>query len=250
MLVLTSQVGPILTVTLNRPERRNAFTVEMLELLASTLTDIADSVRVVILEGAVGDFSTGFDLIEGRDLETALRHSELLVQIQLLITESERVFIAVVGGFALAGGGGMVAACDYAVATHDSQFGYPVLKVGIVPTPGIPFLKHELGDRKLRELVLGGELKSGTWAAEHGLVNYSFATLEEAQAEALRFAGLVVQGSPNAVRQTKAFTNRVSREEIRKELEEALAIFHEVRRGPEAQEGLNAFAEKRPPNWQ
>lgn len=246
-LVLVEKAGGITTLTLNRPERRNALTQSMLEQLCAEL-ETADT-RVVILRGAGSAFSSGFDLIEGQDLEVSLKHGELLVRAQLLIAEAAFVTIAAVHGFALAGGGAIIAACDYAVAAADAQFGYPVLKVGIVPTPGMPFLRHELRERDFRALVLGGELISGEKAERIGLVNKCVDTGDEALEEARRFAGLILHSSPRAVAETKRFANALVRSNLRKEMEESLVLYQNVRRGEEAAEGMRAFAEKRPPRW-
>ena len=250
LLLVDAEQG-IVTLTLNRPERRNALTLTMLEELCDALkaANANPSIRVIILRGAGSDFSSGFDLIEGGDLETSLRHGELLVEAQMLLAESPQVTVAAAFGYALAGGGALIASCDYAVASEDAKFGYPVLKVGIVPTPGMPFLKRELGDRDLRALVLGGELWSGREAAEKGLVNKVVADATEALSEARRFAGLILQSSPKAVAETKRFLNALEREGLRNEMEEALEIYKEVRKGSEAAEGLKAFAEKRAPTW-
>jgi len=223
----------------------------MLEELCAALAEASErpGTRAVLLRGAGNSFTSGFDLAESLDLEASLRQGDLLVKAQLLLAEMDKVCIAVAHGYALAGGGALIAACDYAVASEDAKFGYPVLKVGIVPTPGMPFLRHELKDRDFRELVLGGEIWDASRAAQAGLVNKVVPTLEDAIAEAHRFAGLVVAGSPVAVAATKAYANSLSRKALRAELEEALTMFEQVRRGDEAAEGLRAFSEKRPPLW-
>jgi methylglutaconyl-CoA hydratase len=249
-LIVESQSG-IVTLSLNRPERRNALTLAMLEELCAALEAIkADqSTRVVILKGAGKDFSSGFDLIEGQDLKTSLKHGELLCRAQLLLAETDQITVAAVSGYALAGGGALIAACDYAVASKDAKFGYPVLKVGIVPTPGMPFLRHELSDRDFRTLVLSGELWDGQRAMQAGLVNKVVATAEAAVEEAHRFASLILESSPSAVAVTKSFANELTRGNLRDEMETALLYYKEVRKGPEATEGLEAFAEKRKPDW-
>lgn len=250
-LVLVKSRPGVVTLTLNRPERRNALTLAMLEELCAALrtADSDRSIRCIILTGAGGDFSSGFDLIEGGDLANSLRHGELLVQAQMLLAESNAVTIAAVSGYALAGGGALIASCDYAVAAEDAKFGYPVLKVGIVPTPGMPFLRRELKDRDLRTLILGGQLWSGREAADKGLVNRVVASGEAAREEAKQFAEDILKSSPVAVTETKGFLNALDRETLRAEMEEALDIYKRVRQGEQAAEGLKAFAEKRSPNW-
>ncbi len=156
--LLSSREGAVLHLTLSRPERRNALTIELLESLNHALATADASVRVVTLRGAGTDFSSGFDLAEGADVETSVRHGELLVQAQMRLAEMPAVCVAMVDGFALAGGGALIAACDWVVATEAAKFGYPVLKVGIVPTPGVPFLRRQISDRALRELVFSGDL--------------------------------------------------------------------------------------------
>lgn len=250
--LLTERDGAILTLTLNRPERKNALTVALLEELCTAMEVAArdTSTRALILRGAGGSFSSGFDLTEAQDLAASLRHGELLVRAQLLIAEPAHLAtIACVSGFCLAGGGALVAACDYAVASVDAQFGYPVLKSGLVPTPGIPFLRHELRERDFRALVLGGEIVSGPRAAEIGLVNKVMPTAEDALAEARRFAASVLTASPQAFATTKKFANESVRKDLRQEMAAALEAYRAMRRSPEAAEGLRAFAEKRPPNW-
>ena len=250
-LILSETAGGVVVLTLNRPERKNALSVAMLEELGAAIDAAAHAAttRVLILRGAGDAFSSGFDLTEAQDLTASLRHAELLVRVQLHLAESPLVCIAAVHGFALAGGAALIAACDYAVAAADARFGYPVLKSGLVPTPGMPFLRHELRDRDLRAMVLGGEIIDGARAAVIGLVSKTVSDFPAAMAEAHRFAGLVLQGSPQAVAATKKFANSNQRRDLRAELEEALHAYNVVRRGPESAEGLRAFAEKRKPKW-
>jgi methylglutaconyl-CoA hydratase len=223
----------------------------MLEQLIAALEQAAKdtNIRALILKGAAKDFSSGFDLAEGQDLGNSLKHGELLCKAQLLLAEAPQVTIAAVYGYALAGGGALIASCDYAVASEDAKFGYPVLKVGIVPTPGMPFLKHELNERDFRALVLGGELMDGKRAYEVRLVDKVVPTPEDTIAEANRFANIILASSPAAVAATKKFANALTRKSLREEMDDALRIYQEVRRGPEAAEGLKTFAEKRKPNW-
>lgn len=250
-LILSETENGIVTLTFNRPERKNAMTVAMLEELCAAIDAASHepTTRVLILCGAGDSFSSGFDLVEAQDLTASLRHAELLVRAQLHLAESSLVCIAEVHGFALAGGGALVAACDYAVAAADAKFGYPVLKSGLVPTPGMPFLRHELRDRDLRALVLGGEIVDGKRAGEIGMVTRVVADATAARAEARRFAALVLEGSPQAVAATKKFANINQRRDLRAELEDALHAYNAVRRGTESAEGLRAFVEKRKPQW-
>lgn len=236
---------------MNRPERRNALTIEMLEALCAELRSCAEdpTVRVIILRGAGADFSSGFDLAEGQSVHASLRHGELLCEAQMLLAEAPQVCIAAAYGYTLAGGGALIASCDYAVCSEGAKFGYPVLKVGIVPTPGMPFLRHEMKDRDFRALVLGGELVDGRRAFEIGLVNVVVGSADEALAEARRFASLILKSSPAAVLETKRFSNALTRDRLREEMDSALKSYKRIRRGDEAAEGLRAFAEKRAPVW-
>jgi enoyl-CoA hydratase/carnithine racemase len=250
-LVLVDVEPGIKTFTLNRPDRRNALNLQMLEELCDALESAAkdDSLRVLILKGAGTDFSSGFDLTEGQDLDASLRQGDLLCRAQLLLAEAPQVTIAMAAGYALAGGGALIAACDYVICMEDAKFGYPVLKVGIVPTPGMPFLRNELSDRAFRSLVLTGELIDGKQALSLGLVNQTATSVDHAIEEAYRVASLILQSSPAAVAATKRFTNALTRGNLREEMQEALNVYKDIRRGPQAAEGMKALAEKRPPNW-
>lgn len=247
--LLSTREGAVLHLTLNRPERRNALTVELLESLNHALAIMDGSVRVVTLRGAGTDFSSGFDLAEGADVETSVRHGELLVQAQMRLAEMPAVCVAMVDGFALAGGGALIAACDWVVATEAAKFGYPVLKVGIVPTPGVPFLRRQISDRALRELVFSGDLHSGSWAFEAGLVSALAPTQEDAISQRDTFIAKVLAGSPDAVTTSKRFFFETTGRGLAEEMDAALAAYSAVRRGAQSSEGLRAFLEKRPPVW-
>lgn len=241
----------VTVLTLNRPERRNALTIGMLEELCQALerTTNDHSIRAIILKGAGIDFSSGFDLAEGQDLDKSLLHGELLCKAQLLLAFAPQLTIAFAAGYALAGGGALIASCDYAICLEDSRFGYPVLRLGIVPTPGMPFLARELSDRDFRALVLGGETWTGKQAGAAGLVNSVVGSVDEGIAEAYRIAGQVLGTSPDAFAATKKYANDIMRAELRREMEDALKVYQELRRGPQAAEGMRAFAEKRNPDW-
>lgn len=249
--LLISRNDAVLHLTLNRPDRRNALTVELLEALNQALSEATEdgSVRIVTLRGSGADFSSGFDLAEGADVEVSVRHGELLVRAQMQLARMTAVCVAMVDGFALAGGGALVAACDWVVATESAKFGYPVLKVGIVPTPGVPFLRRQISDRALRELVFSGELHSGTWAFESGLSSALAATQEDALAQRDAFIAKVLAGSPDAVSTSKRFFFETSGRGLQEEMEAALVAYAQVRRGAQSSEGLRAFLEKRSPVW-
>jgi enoyl-CoA hydratase/carnithine racemase len=166
------------------------------------------------------------------------------------LAEAPQISVAVASGYALAGGGALIASCDYAVCSEDAKFGYPVLKVGIVPTPGMPFLRSEMRERDFRSLIFGGEMWDGRRAYEAGLVNAVLATPEEAMGEAERFIGLLLAASPAAVAETKRFSNALTRANLRAEMQQALESYKSIRRGPQATEGLRAFAEKRTAVWE
>src|SRR5690349_19691165 len=122
MVLLTDSQPGVITFTLNRPDRRNALTIEMLEAFCEALekTIKDNTTRVIIIRGTGSDFSSGFDLKEGQDLDTSLRHGELLCRAQLLLADAPQVTVAAVGGYALAGGGALIASCDYAICTEDA----------------------------------------------------------------------------------------------------------------------------------
>src|SRR5246500_4827592 len=203
-VVLIEKQSPQITVlTLNRPERRNSLTLELLNELISAVKAAADQPRerVLILRGAGAAFCTGLDLKEAADQTKAHATAEMVAKTLITISQSHLITIAAVHGAAVAGGAGIMSACDFVVAAERTKIGYPEVRRGLVAGLVMTFLKRQVGERNMRELLLGSELIDAERAREIGLVNRVVAP-DDVMTEAQKFAASVLQGAPGAVKQT------------------------------------------------
>ena len=250
-VVLIEKQNPQITVvTLNRPERRNSLTIELLnELIAAinVASDQADE-RVLILRGAGAAFCTGLDLKQAADSKKAQMTAELVAKTLITLAETRLVTIAAVHGAAVAGGAGIMSACDFVVAAEKTKIGYPEVRRGLVAGLVMTFLRRQVGERNMRELVLGGELIDAARAREIGLVNRVVAR-DELMNETQKFANSVLQGAPTALTQTKRLIEELWSTSVKEDVDLALKHHLQARESAEAREGIAAFNEKRPPNW-
>jgi len=250
-VVLIEKQSPQITViTLNRPERRNALTVELLTELCAAIKVASDEPqkRVVILCGAGAAFCTGLDLKEAADQTKAHATAEMVANTLIAISQTHLVTIAAVHGAAVAGGAGIMSACDFVVAAERTKIGYPEVRRGLVAGLVMTFLRRRVGERNMRELLLGSELIEAERAKEIGLVN-RVVPQNDLMTEALKFAESVLQGAPSAVAQTKRLIDELWWRSVKDDVDLALKYHMEARESSEAREGIAAFNEKRKPNW-
>ena len=237
-------------LTLNRPERRNALTVELLTELCAAIKVASDEPqkRVVILCGAGAAFCTGLDLKEAADQTKAHATAEMVANTLIAISQTHLVTIAAVHGAAVAGGAGIMSACDFVVAAERTKIGYPEVRRGLVAGLVMTFLRRQVGERNMRELLLGSELIEVERAKAIGLVNRVVAR-NDLMTEAVKFADSVLQGAPSAVAQTKRLIDELWWRSVKDDVDLALKYHMEARESSEAREGIAAFNEKRKPNW-
>jgi methylglutaconyl-CoA hydratase len=250
-VVLIEKQSPQITViTLNRPERRNALTVELLTELCAAIKVASDEpqTRVVILRGAGAAFCTGLDLKEAADQSKAHATAEMVAKTLIAISQTHLVTIAAVHGAAVAGGAGIMSACDFVLAADGTKIGYPEVRRGLVAGLVMTFVRRQVGERNMRELLLGSELTDAERAKEIGLVNRVVAR-NDLMTEALKFAESVVQGAPGAVTQTKRLIEELWWRSVKEDVDLALRYHMQARESAEAREGIAAFNEKRKPNW-
>src|SRR2546421_1125149 len=250
VVLVEKQTPQITVVTLNRPERRNSLTIQLLNELISAIKVASDQPdeRVLILRGAGAAFCTGLDLKEAADQTKAHATAEMVAKALVTIAETRLVTIAAVHGAAVAGGAGIMSACDFVVAAEKTKIGYPEVRRGLVAGLVMTFLRRQVGERNLRELVLGGELIEAARAREIGLVNRVVAR-DEVMNEAQKFANSVLQSAPNALAQTKRLIEELWASSVKEDVDLALKHHLQARKSDEAREGIAAFNEKRPPNW-
>ncbi len=250
VVLIEKQSPQITVVTLNRPERRNSLTIELLnELVASikVASDQADE-RDIILRGAGVAFCTGLDLKEAADRKKAHMTAELVAKALTTLAETRLVTIAAVHGAAVAGGAGIMSACDFVVAAEKTKIGYPEVRRGLVAGLVMTFLRRQAGERNMRELVLGGELIDAERARGIGLVNRVVAP-DQLMIEAQKFADSVLQGAPNAIVQTKRLIEELWSTSVKEDVDLALKHHMRARESAEAREGIAAFNERRKPDW-
>src|SRR5437660_2382423 len=250
VVFIEKQTPQITVLTLNRPERRNALTIELLtELTAEIEAASADEQqRVLILRGAGAAFCTGLDLKEAADPKKAHATAEMVAKTLITLSQTRLITIAAVHGAAVAGGAGIMSACDFVVAAERTKIGYPEVRRGLVAGLVMTFLRRQVGERIMRELVLGSELIDAKRALEIGLVNRVVAK-DDLMSEAQKFADSVLQGAPNALTQTKKLIEELWSSSVKEDVDLALKHHMQARESAEAREGIAAFNEKRPPKW-
>src|SRR5512133_1387383 len=200
-VVLVEKESPqISVVTLNRPERRNALTLELLTEVCSAIKMASEQPeqRVLILRGAGAAFCTGLDLKEAADQSKAHATAEMVANTLITISQTRLVTIAAVHGAAVAGGAGIMSACDFVVAAERTKIGYPEVRRGLVAGLVMTFLRRQVGERNMRELLFSGDLIDAARAKEIGLVN-RVAAPDDLMNEAQKFAASVLQGAPGAL---------------------------------------------------
>jgi methylglutaconyl-CoA hydratase len=250
-VVIVEQESPQITVvTLNRPERRNALTLELLTDLCSAVNVASEQPeqRVLILRGAGAAFCTGLDLKEAADTTKAHATAEMVANTLIAISQTRLVTIAAIHGAAVAGGAGIMSACDFVVAAQGTKIGYPEVRRGLVAGLVMTFLRRQISERNLRELLFSSELIDAGRAKEIGLVNRVVAS-DDIISEAKKFAVSVLQGAPGALAQTKRLVEELWWRSVKEDIDLALDYHMEARESDEAREGIAAFNEKRKPNW-
>lgn len=250
-VILLEPLAPgIVSLTLNRPDRRNALNIELLDSLSSEIERLADdrANRVVILRGAGPVFSAGLDLHEAADESLIDPSAEAIRRMLDVLRQTPLIVIAAVQGGAFAGGAGLMAACDIAIAAADAQIGFPEARRGLLPALICDVLRYRVREGDLRDLLLAGDPVDAGHAQLVGLVQ-RVVPKERLLDEAVRAAQSIVAGGPETIRQTKVLLNETFRhggDSGPDLMKSHLAARH----SEEAREGLAAYAEKRKPYWQ
>lgn len=242
-------------VTLNRPDRRNAFDALMVEELCKAFETLGQdrSVRTIVLTGASSTFCAGADFRWiGPDrivsATEARQDAECLFAMFRTIDDCPCPVIGRIQGAAYGGGLGLIAACDIAVATTEATFVFSEVRVGLIPAVIAPFVLAKTGDSFARRFCLTGEPFSASLARDGGLIH----EVVEAAALDARVATLAEQIAhlaPQAVRDTKTLLRRLGRLSGQERWMACIEANVQARLSPEAQEGLRAFYERRTPSW-
>lgn len=247
-----SRAGAVATITLNRPEQRNALSEALMREVIAVLEDIGrdKDVRAVVLAGSGPAFCAGHDLSEmvGRELDDYREVFEMCTRMMTAIHELPQPVIARVHGIATAAGCQLVAACDLAVASSDARFATPGVKIGLFCTTPMVEVARAIGRKRALELLLTGTPISAATAAEWGLVNRVVAP-DELEAVTRELAEQIAAASAL----TLAIGKRAFYDHIDMALpaayEHCQAVMSDNATAADAQEGIGAFLEKRAPTW-
>jgi len=238
----------VATVTLDSPANRNALSSALLTqlhaALAAALAD--DAVRVIVLTGAGPAFCAGADLKEARERPAAA--PSMFPRVVELIWESSKPVICRINGSARAGGIGLVAACDIAIAAFPATFAFTEVRIGAAPAIiAVPCLRR-MPSRAAAEYLLTGETFSAGRAQEIGLLTRAVPEAE-LDAQTSRYAGMLLRGAPGALAATKSILRVVPALSLADGLDSMAELSAGRFASAEAQEGMAAFADKREPSW-
>lgn len=254
--ILIEEAASVRTITLHRPERRNAITPEMQAELIAAFDDAAGSAstRVLILTGAGDAFCAGLDLsaLQAMQDKTALELADDAHRISRLfrtLYELPLPTIAAVNGHAIAGGTGLATLCDFTLAVPAAKFGYTEVKIGFVPALVSAYLGLQIGEKRARDLLLTGRLFSAAEGLALSLVN-EVVEPEALLARAAALSAKLLENSPTAMRATKELITSQNRAWLDKAIALSLRANTAARETADFREGVAAFLEKRKPVWE
>jgi methylglutaconyl-CoA hydratase len=244
----------IATITLNRPERRNALSTSLLQELLVAFEKIESSdAQVVVLAGSGKAFCAGLDLEElkalvGKSHAENLEDSERIAKVFRRLYDFPKPTIAAVNGAAIAGGTGLATMCDFTLAVPEAKFGYTEVRIGFVPAIVSSILVWQVGHKIARDLLLTGRIFDAAEAYRFGLVN-EIVPPERLMARARELASQLMENSPSSVRATKTLINGFISTQLDEQIAEAIEKNAHIRTTDDFREGVSAFLEKRKPRW-
>ena len=245
----------VATLTLNRPQARNALSTSLLQDLGSAVTSVSEdrNVHVIILEAEGGVFSSGHDLKEvtgdNQNHGTYMDLFQLCSKVMIQIAESEKPIIAKVNGIATAAGCQLVAACDLVVATENSKFATPGVNIGLFCSTPAVSIARAVGRRNAMYMLLTGDLIDAEEAKDFGLVTKIVDTEEKLTSYVDELANKIALKSPASIKMGKRAFNKQIQLGLQDAYELTSATMADNLLDPDATEGINAFLSKRPPVW-
>jgi methylglutaconyl-CoA hydratase len=252
--ILAETSNGVRTLTLNRPEKRNALSPELIEELTGALHDAAEcSCGVVILTGAGAAFCSGLDLdhlatISARTPEENRRDSENVARVLRTLYDFPKPVIAAVNGPAIAGGMGLATIPDFTLAVPEAKFGYTEVRIGFVPAIVASFLLRQVGEKHTRDLLLTGRLIKAQEALALGLVT-QIVSEDQLMCTAKALAQSLLQNSPQAMQCLKKLLAKHASRRLDEELADAIAANAQQRSTEDFKEGVQAFLHKRRADW-
>lgn len=244
----------IATITLNRPDKRNAISYELIgDLLGALQEVISSSALVLILTGAGKAFCSGMDLenlkaMLGHSPDQNLQDSETMARLFRSLYDFPRPTIAAVNGPAIAGGCGLATLCDFTLAVPEAKFGYTEVRIGFIPAIVSTFLLRQICEKHARELLLTGKIMGADEAYRIGLVNEIVAP-ENLMIRARELATQLMENSPASLASTKRLLSDQARANLDAQLKAAVRENAAIRGTTDFREGISSFLEKRKPKW-
>lgn len=245
---------PIATITLNRPEKRNAISPQMLSELFMALDRVeAGPARVAIISGEGPSFCSGMDLLYLSDIAHQTKAQNMtdarrIASLFRRLWSFSKPLIAAVHGPAMAGGCGVATLCDFTLASENATFGYTEVRVGFMPALVSLFLERQVGEKVARDLLLTGRVIDAHEAMRLGLVT-RVVPADKLMSTAQELAASLIAYSPGSLTFTKRLLVRTSEAEIERGIELAIEESAAIRATADFREGLAAFLNKRKPQW-
>jgi methylglutaconyl-CoA hydratase len=244
----------IATLTLNRPDKRNAISYELIDDLLRALEEVKNSsAQVLILTGAGKAFCSGMDLdnlkaLADRTPGQNLEDSRKMASLFRSLYDFPKPTIAAINGAAVAGGAGLVTLCDFTLAVPDAKFGYTEVRIGFVPAIVSTFLLRQVGEKVARDLLLTGRLFDAEEALRIGLIT-EIVPAEKLLDRARELAAQLMENSPTSLTYTKRLLSDHARAELDSQIEAAIRENAAIRATADFREGVTSFLEKRKPKW-
>jgi methylglutaconyl-CoA hydratase len=249
-----SYEGPLAFVTLNRPDKRNAISYDLIAELLGVLAEVRDSpASILILTGAGKAFCSGMDLdnlraITTRSEQENVADSQAMARMFRTLYEFPKVTIAAVNGAAIAGGCGLATLCDFTLASSEARFGYTEVRIGFIPAIVSAFLIRQVGEKQARDLLLTGRIINAEEAYRIGLAT-EMVPPEQLMQRARVLAADLLQNSPASLLATKRLLSNYSVAPLNGQLDAAIQENARIRTTDDFGEGVSSFLEKRKPNW-
>lgn len=240
-LALLDIAGPVATLSLNRPEKRNALSLDLLAALHERMDQLAsrDDLLCVVLTGAGPTFCAGMDLRAVlKEPGAPLRLLESIAELTIKIRELTQVVVAKINGAAIGGGCGLVAVSDIAITHPDAKLGYPEVDLGVCPAVVSPWLVAAVGASRARRILLQGGTMSGQRALELGLVSETVER-DRLEARVSEITSAISKAGPRALAATKRHLNAIENDHLHEQVRRGAQISAEVIGSAEAQERLS-----------
>ena len=234
--LIVDRRGSVLNLTLNNPGKKNALNSEMMGALIAAIEESAnyEELRIIVIRGEGSGFCAGADVNSWEP--------EKLQMLLKTITECSIPTIADVHGICLGGGMGLICACDFVISQENTEFGFPEVRIGMIPAVILPYVSRKINLAKIREFFITGERFGNDMAHSLGLLHHNN--------DLNNLLHSIEQGAPEAQKNIKSLLNStILSKSVNDRDTELAALISMIKNGKECEEGINSFLEKRKPNW-